>query len=77
MSRVVFAFFRMISKVYFRDPLFSLVALIKSFIFLFFLSYAINVLDIRQIHPWLYSIYQEIPIKLTKGYAIFSGFISR
>ena len=59
MSRVVFAFFRMISKVYFRDPLFSLVALIKSFIF--FVCY--QVLDIRQIHPWLYSIYQEIPIK--------------
>ena len=62
MSRVVFAFFRMISKVYFRDPLFSLVALIKSFIFYFsFVCY--QVLDIRQIHPWLYSIYQEIPIK--------------
>ena len=59
MSRVVFAFFRMISKVYFRDPLFSLVALIKSFIS--FVCY--QVLDIRQIHPWLYSIYQEIPIK--------------
>ena len=63
MSRVVFAFFRMISKVYFREPLFSLVALIKIFLSFYFSFVCYQVLDIRQIHPWLYSIYQEIPIK--------------